>query len=62
MVVDAADPDSRSAGSFFTNPLVDAATAARTGGPQWPQPDGRTKLILKDPSSGDYTDRIVAGS
>ena len=26
MVVDAADPDSRSAGSFFTNPVVDAAT------------------------------------
>ena len=24
-------------------------------------PDGRTKLILKDPASGDYTDRIVAG-
>jgi predicted dehydrogenase len=24
-------------------------------------PDGRTKLILKDPSSGDYTDRVVAG-
>ncbi|MGE5184775.1 MAG: UDP-N-acetylmuramate dehydrogenase [Acidobacteriota bacterium] len=44
MVVDPADPDSRSAGSFFTNPLVDAATAARVGGPQWPQPDGRVKL------------------
>jgi len=24
-------------------------------------PDGRTKLILKDPKSGDYVDRIVAG-
>jgi hypothetical protein len=24
-------------------------------------PDGRTKLILKDPTSGDYTDRVVAG-
>ena len=23
-------------------------------------PDGRHKLILKDPSSGDYVDRIVA--
>ena len=51
MVVDPADSDSRSAGSFFTNPLVDAATlaalAARLPGvaiPQWPQPDGRTKL------------------
>ena len=25
-------------------------------------PDGRTKLILKDPASGDYTDRIVSGA
>jgi hypothetical protein len=24
-------------------------------------PDGRTKLILKDPASGDFSDRIVAG-
>ena len=24
-------------------------------------PDGRTKLILKDPKSGDYVDRVVAG-
>jgi predicted dehydrogenase len=24
-------------------------------------PDGRTKLILKDPATGDFTDRIVAG-
>jgi UDP-N-acetylmuramate dehydrogenase len=44
MVLDPADPESRSAGSFFTNPIVDAATAARIGGPQWPQPDGRVKL------------------
>ena len=51
MVIDPDDPDSRSAGSFFTNPLVDAATLAqlrdRLPGvtiPQWPQPDGRVKL------------------
>ena len=25
-------------------------------------PDGRVKLILKDPASGDFTDRVVAGS
>jgi predicted dehydrogenase len=25
-------------------------------------PDGRTKLILKDPASGDFTDRIVVGA
>ncbi|HET7030518.1 MAG TPA: Gfo/Idh/MocA family oxidoreductase [Candidatus Limnocylindrales bacterium] len=24
-------------------------------------PDGRTKLILKDPASGDFSDRVVAG-
>jgi UDP-N-acetylmuramate dehydrogenase len=40
MVVSADDPDSVSAGSFFTNPIVDAAPA---GAPAWPQPDGRVK-------------------
>jgi hypothetical protein len=25
-------------------------------------PDGRHKLILKDPASGDFTDRVVSGS
>jgi predicted dehydrogenase len=25
-------------------------------------PDGRTKLILKDPASGDFTDRIISGA
>jgi UDP-N-acetylmuramate dehydrogenase len=50
MVVDPNDPDSRSAGSFFTNPIVDAAAAAavaaRAGAkpPQWVQPDGSVKL------------------
>ncbi|CAN5311081.1 UDP-N-acetylmuramate dehydrogenase [soil metagenome] len=50
MVVDPNDPDSRSAGSFFTNPIVDAAAAAavetRAGAkpPQWRQPDGSYKL------------------
>jgi UDP-N-acetylmuramate dehydrogenase len=55
MVLDAADPDTRSAGSFFTNPLLDAAGAqalrervrARLGDdvqpPEWPEPDGRVK-------------------
>jgi UDP-N-acetylmuramate dehydrogenase len=43
MVVDAADPESRSAGSFFTNPIVDASLAV-PGAPQWVQPDGRVKL------------------
>jgi UDP-N-acetylmuramate dehydrogenase len=45
MVVDEHDPDSKSAGSFFTNPIVDAATADKIAdAPKWPQPDGRVKL------------------
>lgn len=53
MVLDPSDPNTRSAGSFFTNPIVDANTAARlqqssappaADMPQWPQSDGRIKL------------------
>ena len=51
MVIDPADPNRRSCGSFFTNPIVTAPEAARaqevvpdTPMPQWPQPDGRIKL------------------
>ena len=40
MVLDPTDPDTRSAGSFFTNPIVDHAPE---GAPGWPQPDGRVK-------------------
>jgi UDP-N-acetylmuramate dehydrogenase len=49
MVIDPADPDSVSAGSFFTNPILDpdafAALAARTPSPPpaFPEPDGRIK-------------------
>lgn len=54
MVVDPADPDSVSAGSFFTNPILDAAafaalTAAASARdadarpPAFPEPDGRVK-------------------
>ena len=42
MVLDPADHDTWSAGSFFTNPVVDAA-AVPDGAPAWPQPDGRVK-------------------
>jgi UDP-N-acetylmuramate dehydrogenase len=43
MVLDPADPDSRSAGSFFTNPIV-AADRAVDGCPSWPAGGGRVKL------------------
>ena len=49
MVLDDADPDTRSAGSFFTNPLLDAGqlAAVRTRGfdpPTYPENDGRVKV------------------
>jgi UDP-N-acetylmuramate dehydrogenase len=40
MVIDPGDADSVSAGSFFTNPVLDAAP---DGAPAWPEPDGRVK-------------------
>jgi UDP-N-acetylmuramate dehydrogenase len=40
MVLDPDDPDSVSAGSFFTNPILDAPIE---GAPAWPEPDGRVK-------------------
>jgi UDP-N-acetylmuramate dehydrogenase len=45
MVLDAADHDTWSAGSFFTNPLVsqDAADALPEGAPRFAQPDGTVK-------------------
>lgn len=51
MVIEPGDPNRRSCGSFFVNPVVTAAEAEavrrRAGGddlPRWPQPDGRVKL------------------
>jgi UDP-N-acetylmuramate dehydrogenase len=52
MVLDDADPDTRSAGSFFTNPVVSATAfgelSARLGDsasvPHWPADDGAVKL------------------
>jgi UDP-N-acetylmuramate dehydrogenase len=43
MVWDPADPDSRSAGSFFTNPIVPAGRAVE-GCPSWPAGGGQVKL------------------
>jgi UDP-N-acetylmuramate dehydrogenase len=49
MVLDSGDPDTRSAGSFFTNPILDAAqfdalrARAGDGVPGFPEPDGRVK-------------------
>ena len=51
MVLDSQDPNRRSCGSFFTNPIIAgdafAGVAARAGDasmPRWPLPDGRVKL------------------
>jgi UDP-N-acetylmuramate dehydrogenase len=45
MILDPADHDTWSAGSFFTNPLLDEEKATRlpADAPRWPQPDGTTK-------------------
>jgi UDP-N-acetylmuramate dehydrogenase len=45
MVLDPADHDTWSAGSFFTNPLLDPdrAAALPEDAPRWPQADGRVK-------------------
>ncbi|HET6560617.1 MAG TPA: UDP-N-acetylmuramate dehydrogenase [Marmoricola sp.] len=42
MVLDDADPDTWSAGSFFTNPFV-TPEGLPEGAPAWEQPDGRVK-------------------
>jgi UDP-N-acetylmuramate dehydrogenase len=42
MVLDPDDHDTWSAGSFFTNPVVDPG-AVPDGAPAWEQPDGRVK-------------------
>ncbi len=45
MVLDAADHDTWSAGSFFTNPVLDrdVADLLPADAPRWEQPDGRVK-------------------
>ncbi|MEO5708556.1 MAG: UDP-N-acetylmuramate dehydrogenase [Nocardioidaceae bacterium] len=43
MVLDPADHDTWSAGSFFTNPFVADAALLPEGAPRWDQPDGSVK-------------------
>jgi UDP-N-acetylmuramate dehydrogenase len=44
MVLDQADHDTWSVGSFFTNPILPGdAAAVPDGAPRWPQPDGSVK-------------------
>ena len=45
MVLDDTDPDTWSAGSFFTNPVLrpEQAAALPAGAPRWPMPDGGVK-------------------
>jgi UDP-N-acetylmuramate dehydrogenase len=42
MVLDPGDPDTRSAGSFFTNPLV--SKEYPSDAPAWPMPNGVVKV------------------
>ncbi|MET9343643.1 UDP-N-acetylmuramate dehydrogenase [Nonomuraea sp. NPDC003804] len=46
MVLDPADPDTLSAGSFFTNPIISAEQAAALGAgtPRWEMPGGTVKV------------------
>ncbi|GAA2996764.1 UDP-N-acetylmuramate dehydrogenase [Streptosporangium longisporum] len=49
MVLDPGDPDTRSAGSFFTNPVLTASQAAELelrapGFPRWDMPEGAVKV------------------
>ncbi|TPW76984.1 UDP-N-acetylmuramate dehydrogenase [Schumannella sp. 10F1B-5-1] len=62
MVLDPADPDSVSAGSFFTNPIVEEAVARGLPAdlPRWPvEPDDDTPLVL--PLGAEPLPRPAAG-
>jgi UDP-N-acetylenolpyruvoylglucosamine reductase len=61
MVLDEADHDTWSAGSFFTNPLLSAAEAARLPGdaPRWEQPDGSVKTSATPATIPDATVRAM---
>jgi UDP-N-acetylmuramate dehydrogenase len=67
MVLDGGDPDTWSAGSFFTNPVLDPESALRlpAEAPRWTQPDGSVKtsaawLIERAGFAKGYgTDRVA---
>jgi UDP-N-acetylmuramate dehydrogenase len=44
MVLDSSDPDTRSVGSFFMNPLVPASVQAALRSPAFPMANGRVKI------------------
>ena len=54
MVLDPADPDSVSSGSFFTNPIVSEsfARALPADAPRWPQEPAEPDLVLDLPAGG----------
>lgn len=69
MVLDAADPDSVSAGSFFTNPIVSEnfARGLPSDAPRWPtEPEPPAQVlplgapIPAGPSSGEYLVKLSA--
>lgn len=71
MVIDPSDENRRSAGSFFTNPIVDRAVAERIAiaspvpVPRWPAGDGRVKLaagwLVEQAGMGKGTRRGAVG-
>lgn len=69
MILDAADPDSVSAGSFFTNPIVSEnfARALPSDAPRWPtEPEPPSRVlplgapIPPAPASGEYLVKLSA--
>ena len=44
MVLDSSDPDTRSVGTFFMNPVVPTAVQETLGAPGFPMKDGRVKI------------------
>jgi UDP-N-acetylmuramate dehydrogenase len=69
MVLDAADPDSVSAGSFFTNPIVSEnfARGLPSDAPRWPTEPDRPAQVLPlgtpipaAPASGEYLVKLSA--